>query len=163
MKTKIDMSKIQKVKPFAISVALLTFLIYLPSLKNGFVNWDDDSYIYENFFIRDIGIKLFEWAFLRFNVANWHPLTWVSHSIDYAIWGLSPLGHHLTNNILHAINTFIVVLLVVRLLGIVRSRGMDKGHSESFLTERGMFITGVTTGLLFGVHPIHVESVAWVS
>ncbi|MBI4685932.1 MAG: tetratricopeptide repeat protein [Nitrospirae bacterium] len=157
------MVRLQKTKTLiVVLLALITFLVYLPSLQNEFVNWDDDHYVYENPHIQTFNLQFFRWAFFKFNIANWHPLTWISHAIDYAVWGLNPLGHHLTNNILHAINTLIVVLLVVRLLGVVRIKGMGNSHSE-FLTERGALITGVTTGLLFGLHPIHVESVAWVS
>ena len=63
-----------------------------------------------------LNLTFFKWAFFDFYAGNWHPLTWISHALDYAVWGLNPLGHHLTNNILHAVNTFLVVLLVVRLI-----------------------------------------------
>jgi hypothetical protein len=99
----------------ATAVSLLTFVVYLASLLNEFVNWDDSQYVYDNPYIRSIDFDFFRWAFLDFYSSNWHPLTWISHALDYAIWGLDPLGHHLTNNILHAVNTFLVVLLAVRL------------------------------------------------
>ncbi len=70
----------------------------------------------ENPYIRSLDLAFFKWAFFDFYAANWHPLTWISHALDYAVWGLNPMGHHLTNNILHAVNTFLVVLLVVRLM-----------------------------------------------
>src|SRR5271157_5244156 len=97
-------------------VSLLTFLVYLSCLHNEFVFWDDNRYVYENPHLHPVNAVFFRWAFSDFYAANWHPLTWVSHALDYAAWGLNPLGHHLTNNVLHAINTFIVVLLVVRLM-----------------------------------------------
>jgi hypothetical protein len=145
---------------FAASISLLTFIIYLPSLQNEFVNWDDNLYIYDNPFIRSLNTAFFKWAFFDFYAANWHPLTWMSHAIDYAVWGLNPVGHHLTNNIIHAVNTFLVVLLVVKLMEIGSNSPTSRG---GFQTRPYNIIAAGTTGLLFGLHPLHVESVAWVS
>ncbi len=155
----------------AASVALSTFVIYLSCLQNDFVLWDDDLYVYENPFIRSFGVDFFRWAFFDFHAGNWHPLTWISHALDYAVWGLNPLGHHLTNNILHAFNTFVVVLLVAGLLEIASGKSgtlpndlrKRPDFSISYLNTRTIFITAAITGLLFGLHPLHVESVAWVS
>ena len=88
------------------SVSLATFAVYLVSLQNGFVEWDDNIYIVDNPYIRSLDLSFFQWAFFDFHASNWHPLTWISHAIDYAIWGLNPLGHHLTSIILHAVNTW---------------------------------------------------------
>jgi protein O-mannosyl-transferase len=140
------------------SVALMTFCVYLASLNNEFVEWDDSTYVFANPFIRSFDLAFLKWAFLNFYAFNWHPLTWISHAMDYAIWGLNPLGHHLTNNILHAVNTFVVVLLVARLMSIAQNRAQ-----AALLQERAIVITAATTGLLFGLHPLHVESVAWVA
>ena len=100
----------------AAAISLLTFAVYLSSLQNEFVTWDDGLYVIDNPFIHSLNGALLKWAFSDFYASNWHPLTWISHALDYAVWGLNPLGHHLTNNILHAVNTFLVVLLVVRLM-----------------------------------------------
>ena len=143
-------------------VSLITFVVYLSSLHHEFVEWDDAQYVVENLHIRSINIAFIKWAFADFHAGNWHPLTWISHAIDYAIWGLNPLGHHLTNVILHAVNTFVVVLLIIGLLNVLKETSIKKGPSE-FLHERMMLITGGVTGLLFGLHPLHVESVAWVA
>lgn len=143
-------------------VSLMTFIVYLASLRNGFVLWDDDWYIFENPHIRSLDLTFFKWAFLDFYSGNWHPLTWISHAMDYAVWGLNPLGHHLTNNILHAVNTFLVVLLTIRLAEIYGERARVDGTSI-LPDERKILILGGVTGLLFGLHPLHVESVAWVS
>jgi protein O-mannosyl-transferase len=145
----------------AVTVALLTFLVYLPTLRNEFVSWDDDRYILENHHIRSMGTGFFRWAFFDFYASNWHPLTWISHAVDYALWGLNPLGHHLTNIILHAVNTALVILLAVKLLDIVRE-GTPQNAPLSFLNDRTILIAASITGLLFGLHPVHVESVAWV-
>jgi tetratricopeptide (TPR) repeat protein len=146
----------------AAAVALITVLAYLSCLKNGFVNWDDTQYILDNSHIRSFDAALFKWAFFDFYAANWHPLTWISHAADYALWGLNPLGHHLTNIILHAMNTFLVVLLAVRLLDTYGKRRAGSGQ-PSFLDDRTALIAAGVTGLLFGLHPVHVESVAWVA
>ncbi|HAM50768.1 MAG TPA: hypothetical protein DCP92_08770, partial [Nitrospiraceae bacterium] len=127
------------------------------------MNWDDNLYVYENSFIHAINTKLFRSAWGGFNAGNWHPLTWISHAIDYAIWGLNPLGHHLTNIILHAFNTFMVVFLVIRLMEMYKKTVTNNRLSGSFLNNRTIPVTGAVTGLLFGLHPLHVESVAWVS
>ena len=144
------------------SVALITFLVYLTALRNDFVNWDDDIYVYENPYIRSLTPAFFKWAFLNFHASYWSPLTWISHALDYAVWGLNPLGHHLTNNILHAANTFLVVFLVIRLLEAWKGKTTHSGLSP-FVNERTMLIEAGTAGLLFGLHPVHVESVAWVA
>ncbi len=137
-------------------------MVYLPALRNEFVYWDDNLYIFENPNIRSFDAGFFRWAFLGFPVSNWHPLTWISHALDYALWGLNPLGHHLTNIVLHAVNTALVVMLALKLLEFVRERSAQKG-TGSFLNNRTILIAAGTTGLLFGIHPVHVESVAWVS
>ena len=146
----------------AVLPALAAFLIYLPALQNDFVNWDDDDYIYQNPFIQKINLQLFKWAFFSFHAANWHPLTWISHAFDITVWGLNPWGHHLTNVILHSVNTLLVVLFVMRLLTVVREKTRNE-RAPDFLDEKGIRLAAVATGLLFGLHPLHVESVAWIS
>jgi hypothetical protein len=146
----------------AASIFLLTFIVYLPSLDNQFVGWDDDKYIFVNPHIRSFNMPFLKWAFFEFHASNWHPLAWISHAMDYALWGLNPLGHHLTSNILHAANTVLVVILVMRLLDFYRDASAKNG-SAPFLNELSICITASITGLLFGLHPLHVESVAWVA
>jgi hypothetical protein len=146
----------------AASVSIITFLVYVPCLKNGFMNWDDNTYILENSHIHSLTSDLFQWAFFDFYASNWHPLTWISHAIDYAIWGLNPLGHHLSSLILHSANTFLLVLLVVALMESYKESAKGNTWSPA-LTEWDILFTAAVTGLLFGLHPIHVESVVWVA
>lgn len=147
----------------AFLIALLTITIYLPALNNGFlVNWDDDIYILDNIHIRALNLDLFRWAFLDYKTNLWHPISWISHAIDYSIWNLNPFGHHLTNILLHAVNTGIVVLLVYHITltaGLINRDADSSGYHYSYTA----LITSVVTGLLFGIHPLHVESVAWVT
>jgi lipoprotein NlpI len=143
-------------------IALITFAVYLHALQNDFVVLDDDAYIFDNLHIRSFNLPFLRWAFLGFYASNWHPLTWMSHAMDYALWGLNPLGHHLTNIILHAVNTFIVVILAMRLREAL-TWTTEQTKPTTFLHEQTVLITGVVTGMLFGLHPLHVESVAWVA
>jgi hypothetical protein len=110
-----------------------------------------------------------------FHASNWHPLTWLSHASDYALWGLNPAGHHLTSIILHGLNTFLVVILTMSLIrygkaGSLPDQGTQvKNHNRTYRGENSNYhysvslCTGAVTGLLFGLHPLHVESVAWIS
>jgi hypothetical protein len=143
-------------------VSIITFLLYLKSLQNDFVGWDDNFYVTANPYIRTLNFDLFRWAFLDFYSYNWHPLTWLSHALDYAFWGLNPFGHHLTNNIIHAVNTFLVVVLVMKLFSAWQDN-TSKYVERPFFKMYGGYIIGACTGLLFGLHPTHVESVAWIA
>ncbi len=141
----------------ACAVSLVTFVVYLTSLRNGFVSWDDSYYVLLNSHIRSFNLHFLRWAFFDFYAGNWHPLTWISHAMDYAVYGLNPLGHHLTSNIFHAVNTFMVVVLTTRLVN-MRTRA-----AAGFPDGKAALVAGAVTGLLFGIHPLHVESVAWVA
>ena len=144
------------------AVALLTLLVYGVAILNGFVNWDDDLYVYNNPYIRNLRPSFFFWAFSDLSAGFWHPLTWFSYAVDFAIWGLNPAGYHLTAIILHALNTFLVVRLVIEILD-RRFAGEPVSWLHPFPEGRGVLIAAAVTGLLFGLHPLHVESVAWVS
>ena len=143
---------LQRHRYHIVLVLSITLLVYLQVLQNGFVNWDDDLYVYENEHIRAFDRNFLRFLF-SFNAGNWHPLTWLSHTVDYAVWNLNPAGHHLMSIFLHLFNTFLVMLLTERLIRRAGS-GMDE--------EKIFSVVGIT-GLLFGIHPIHVESVAWIS
>jgi len=143
-------------------VALLTFLAYLPSITNDFVNWDDNVNIINNVHIRSLNWAFFKWAFTDTYLSYWQPLNWLTHAIDYSLWELNPFGHHLTNTLLHAVNTFIVVSLVFKLVEFSRRIQLRDGLLP-LLDRRGVLVTAGVTGLLFGLHPLNVESVAWVT
>jgi hypothetical protein len=141
----------------ALVISFITILVYLPALQNDFINWDDHEYVYENSNIQSISFKSVQWMFVSFHAANWHPLSWLSHAIDYAVWGLNPLGHHLTSIVLHGINTFLVVMLIMLLLRFARDKYRTgvaiEGNKQSFDTS---VIAAAVTGLLFGLHPSSV-------
>jgi hypothetical protein len=140
----------------AITAGLICMAIYMRSLSCGFVNLDDLAYVVGNTNIRNFDSKFFSWAFGIIDFANlWMPLTWISFAIDYHFWGLNPLGYHLTNNLLHAFNTGLVVLIADKICH-------DKYPWEE--TPKYLYPAMLLlAGLLFGIHPLRVESVAWIS
>ncbi len=137
----------------AAGVFLFALLLYLPVLKAGFVNWDDPLYVYQNPHIRTLDLG---WVFTAVVASNYHPLTLLSHTLDYALFGLEPWGHHLTSIMLHALNSALFFILGQRLLAMVCGEKEKSSHWRPALGALG-------AALLFAAHPLHVESVAWVS
>ncbi len=140
----------------------MTLLVYVPSLSNDFVGvWDDNINIVQNPHIRSIDATFFRWAFFDFHGSNWLPFTWMSLAADYAVWGLNPLGFHLTNIVLHALNSLFATLLIIKLLQTAKAR--SDPELLSFLSQRTILLVAGATGLFFGIHPLHVESVVWAA
>lgn len=139
-----------------IMVCMATLLTYSFSLSCGFINLDDPFYVMNNSLIKDLDPAAVLRIFSQSHLGTYLPLTYLSFAIDYQIWGDNPFGYHLTNSLLHGVNAFLVVLLADRLC---RDR-----FSSSSLPGRwaypGMLLLA---GLLFSLHPLRVESVAWVS
>ena len=122
-------------------ILIVSFIAFIPALTAGFVNWDDSDYVYDNLLLRDSDLK----ALLTTSVqGNHHPLTMLSLYFNYMVSGLDAWSYHLLNILLHLFNT----LLVFRL---------------ALLLSNKNAIIAFTTAILFGIHPMHVESVAWVS
>lgn len=132
--------------------ALITLIIYLPAAFNGFVAWDDPQYVYENPGIRSLDLAFIKRAFTEVYFSNWHPLTMISYAVDYSLWGLNPVGYHIENIVIHALNTALVAVLSARLITAVRPLGGPAVFAAAFFPA-----------LIFGIHPQHVESVAWIS
>ncbi|MBI5232729.1 MAG: tetratricopeptide repeat protein [Deltaproteobacteria bacterium] len=147
----------------ALLAALLTFLAYLPSLQNGFVNWDDGLYVVENLNIRHLDLEFLKWAFTNTYLSNWHPLTLISYALDYRIGGLNPFIYHLENIVFHALNTFLVSVLTVRLLDLIALEERKDAEPGQGVSNTLAFTAPLVAALLFGLHPLHVESVTWVS
>lgn len=128
----------------SIGLALLACLVYTQVAQHRFVIYDDPQYVYENRWVRygltQEGIAK---AFFSTMSANWHPLTWMSHMLDVSLFGLEPGPHHLVNVLIHALNGILLFRLFERMTGAV---------------WRSAFVAS-----LFVVHPLHVESVAWIS
>ena len=94
----------------------VTLIVYNPATHHDFVNYDDNFYVTQNLIVQHgltwPGVK---WAFTTFEVANWHPLTWLSHMVDYSMYGPFAGGHHLTSLFLHTLNTLLVFLFLLPL------------------------------------------------
>ncbi|NCP03174.1 MAG: tetratricopeptide repeat protein [Deltaproteobacteria bacterium] len=144
-----------------IILLIIVFLIYLPATQNGFVDWDDSDYVVNNEHIRSLDMKSLQWMLTSFYASNWHPLTWLSHAVDNALWGLDPSKHHLTSILFHALNTMLVFSLVSEL--VLRARRNTIYARKLETSYPSPFLVGLVAALFFGLHPIHVESVAWVS
>lgn len=122
----------------------LTIGVYWQVLNFDFIFFDDPDYVFENPHVRaGMTWSGVVWAFTSFDAANWHPLTWLSHMVDVQLYGLNPAGHHLTNVILHAVNSLLLFLML---------KETTNALWRSFLVAA-----------LFALHPLHIESVAWVS
>lgn len=132
-------------KPLAIWIALIaTFVVFWPALKAGFVEWDDPAYIINNPYLPDLSwdrvVEIFQ---VRGFEGNYHPLSIISHAIDYSIGGLDPFYFHLHSLILHLMNVALVFWFV---------KLLSRRWEMAFIAA-----------ILFGIHPMHVESVAWAT
>jgi tetratricopeptide (TPR) repeat protein len=124
-------------------IALLTAAAFAPAIDNGFTGWDDPMYVINSNLVRDLSPSGLQAIFTTFVMGNYHPLTMMTLAIDYHFWKLNPTGYHRTNIAIHVLATLAVFWLILLLTG---SRELS-----------------TITSLFFGVHPLHVESVAWVS
>jgi len=127
-----------------IFLAAITFAVFGQTLRHGFVNFDDGLYVYENPVVQK-GLTWggFRWALTYGQIGHWHPLTWLSHMLDCQWYGLQAGGHHLTNILLHAAAAILLFLVLRRMTGFL---------------WRSAFVAAV-----FAIHPLRVESVAWVA
>jgi len=142
-------------------VFLSVALVYLPALGNEFVPWDDEAYLLHNLHIRALNPESLKWMFTTFFASNWYPLTWLSHAVDFVLWGENPHLHHLTAILFHAADTVLVFFVCSALVS--RWRDREGGASRNIGAFPSPWIAGLVTALLFGLHPIHVESAAWIS
>ena len=127
-----------------VAVLLLTIIVFSNSVQNGFINtWDDDVYILDNDYIRDFSLQGIRSIFTTFYAANYHPFTTLSWAIEYRLFGLNPSAYHATNLAFHLLNTILVFRLIL------------------LLTRRTEAATIVA--LFFAIHPLHVESVSFLS
>jgi len=125
-------------------LVIITFATFEQVRTCGFINLDDTAYIIDNPHIQyGLTLESVTWAFTSVHAANWHPLTWLSHMLDCQLYGLNPSGHHLTNLVFHIASTLLLFLVLKRMTGALWRSG---------------FVTA-----LFALHPLHVESVAWVA
>jgi protein O-mannosyl-transferase len=128
----------------AVALALATLAVYYPVRHLPFINYDDDLYVTENPHVQS-GLQwdTLQWAFTTYDAANWHPLTWLSHALDFQLFGLTPAGPHIVNLLLHTLNVVLLFWVLWRATG---------------FTGRSAMVAA-----LFALHPINVQSVAWVA
>ena len=125
-------------------LALGTLALFWPVIHCDFVNYDDPDYASQNPMIQQgLTGQSIAWAFQKSFASNWHPLTWMSHMIDWQIYGVKPGGHHLTNLIFHIATTLLLFFVL-------------KKMTDAFWRS-------ALVAALFAIHPLHVESVAWIS
>ena len=131
---------------WALSLLLVfaTVALYYPVRSHPFVNYDDNVYVTENEQVKaGLDWDTVQWAFTTTEAGNWHPLTWLSHALDYELFELNPAGHHETNVLLHVLNALLLFWVLRQATG---------------FTGRSWMVAA-----LFALHPINVESVAWIS
>jgi len=125
------------------AVMVFTALIYVRALSNGSANFDDDYYLFKNAHIKTFDFEAIKSIFSSFYFSNYHPLTSLTYLIEHQLYGLNPMPYHLFNVILHLLNTLLVYKLIEKL--------------------SGKKLTALLVSALFAVHPMHVESVAWIA
>jgi len=125
-------------------LVISTFAVYKQVSHYDFVSYDDDDYVFENPYIKSgLTSNSIKWAFTSVHADNWHPVTWLSHILDMELYGPNPGQHHLTNLIFHIANSLLLFLIFRRMSGDLWQSGF--------------------VAALFALHPLHVESVAWIS
>jgi hypothetical protein len=134
------------------SLAVVTFLVFLPVLWNGFVAWDDQANLYENPAYRGLTWPQIRWMFSNLTMGHWIPLTWLTFGLDYVLWEMKPFGYHFTSLVIFAANAPAFYFVALRLLR----------RATSF-AEGVLRLSAVTATLFFTLHPLRTESVAWAT
>jgi hypothetical protein len=135
-----------------LAVALVAFGVFWPALGGEFLDWDDALNLVDNPAFRGLGWSNLGWMFTTTLAGHWIPLTWISFGLDYRLWGMNPLGYHLTNVLLHSAAAAVFYLVALRLLRLAVGG-----------PERRLRIGALAAALFFAIHPLRVESVAWIT
>jgi hypothetical protein len=135
-------------------LALVTTAAFVGIFQNGFVNWDDGPNLVDNIHYRGLGWPQLRWMLTTFLMGHWIPLTWMTFGLDYLVWGMNPVGYHLTNLLLHIANVVTFYFVAARLLAVAH---------PSAKRDVGLQLGAALAALLFAVHPLRVESVAWAT
>jgi tetratricopeptide (TPR) repeat protein len=138
-----------------IVIALVIVVAYLPTLQNGFVDFDDDKALLENLRYRGLGWSNLSWMFTTTYMGPYQPLSWASLAIDYLAWGMWPAGYHLTSLLIHALNGVLFYCVARELFALAGGR--------TRASELCLSLAAGCSALLFAVHPLRVESVAWAT
>jgi len=141
---------------FPAIVAVLTLLLFLPALNNEFVNWDDERNFVLNPNYRGLGWTEIQWMWTSHLLGRYVPVTWMTLGLDYTIWGMNPLGYHLTSVLFHTVNAVLFYFLSLALLRLaLRDRSKE--------IQARIPIGALFAALVFALHPLRAESVAWVT
>lgn len=145
-------------RPWLVPVAIVvaTALVFLPTLSNGFVSWDDDKNFIDNVHFRGLGPTQLHWMWTTFHMGHYVPLSWMTLGFDYVLWGMNPLGYHLTSLLIHCANAVLVYAICRRLLRATKWPRLDR--REDLVT-----VGAACAALFFAIHPLRVESVAWAT
>src|SRR6185295_19642365 len=135
-----------------LACALITVAVFWPALGHQFVDWDDPMNLVDNPEFRGLGGRNLRWMLTTTLAGHWIPATWISFGVDYRLWGMDPLGYHLTNVLLHAASAVVFYFVALRLLRVATGAG-----------ERVLRLGALAAALFFAIHPLPVESVAWVT
>src|SRR5499425_328943 len=133
----------------------VTAFAFLPALGGGFIDWDDGSLLLRNPWYRGLGPTNLAWMVSTVRMGHWMPLNWISFGLDYVVWGMNPRGYHLTNVLLHAATAAALYVVAKRVL---RAALIGRPTTEGWL--RG---GALVAALAFSLHPLRVESVAWIT
>ena len=136
-----------------LALALVTAVVFAPVLRGGFVDWDDPINFLENPYYRGLGWRQLRWMLTANVMGHWIPVTWLTLGADFAVWGMNPFGYHLTNLLLHTASAVVFYLVSRRLLGLA-----TPAASPGVLS-----LGAAAAALAFAVHPLRVESVAWIT
>ena len=139
-----------------LALAGVTVLVFSPVLSNGFVNWDDHANFVHNTAYRGLSLAHLQWMFTTTHLGHYQPLSWLTLGLDYTVWGMYPGGYHLTSLLLHTANAVLFYLLTLMIL----QRAFSRHATPAFPV---LHLSAAAAGLLFAVHPLRVESVAWVT
>jgi protein O-mannosyl-transferase len=133
-----------RILAFCLGLTVATLSVYARLASHPFLNYDDPQYVSENPHIQaGLSVRTLNWALTAVYASNWHPLSWISHAIDYQLYGLEPGGHHISSLVIHVVNVVLLFWLLQRMTGAI---------------GRSAFVAG-----LFALHPLNVESVAWIA
>jgi protein O-mannosyl-transferase len=140
----------------ALGVAVATFVAFFPALGAGFVTWDDDRNFLGNPSYRGLGAAQLHWMWTTFHMGHYVPVSWMTLGLDYVVWGMDARGYHLTNLLLHTANALLFFFIARRLYALV---GVASADSRGIRAE----IPAALAVLFFAIHPLRVESVAWIT
>jgi tetratricopeptide (TPR) repeat protein len=143
---------LRSARAIPVALAAASLVVFSPALQNRFVEWDDYINLFENPHFRGLGWDQLRWMVTSTLMGHYIPVTWLTFGLDYTVWGMNPLGYHLTNILLHATNTALFYLVALRLLAKATS-----------LTGTALRAGSAMATLFFALHPLRAESVAWAT